>query len=96
VKRWLTRKEVLLVTDIVGSTEKAIELGDLEWRELLETHNAIIRAHVASNKGHEVRSTGDGFVIRFFDRDQAEKAARLIEEDVRRLGIHVRTNVDSP
>jgi len=32
------------MTDIVGSTEHASELGDTGWRELVELHHSTIRA----------------------------------------------------
>ena len=36
----------VLMTDIVGSTEKAAALGDSEWRMLLDRHNAIVAKRV--------------------------------------------------
>lgn len=85
---------MILTTDIVGSTEKAIELGDLEWRELLETHHAIVRKHARDQGGRVLKAAGDGFVIGFGDRIRAERCAQVIEDDVVRLGIRVRTRVD--
>jgi class 3 adenylate cyclase len=43
----------VLFTDIVSSTERAAELGDHAWRELLDAHHAVVRAHLA-------RATGAG------------------------------------
>ena len=88
------RRKVTLVTDIVASTEKAVALGDLEWRELLETHDEIVRKHLDDCGGREIKTTGDGFVVRFPNRDRAERCAALIKEDVVRLGISVRTSVE--
>ena len=36
----------VLFTDIVGSTERAAELGDRGWRELLQRHHAVIRVEL--------------------------------------------------
>src|SRR5437870_8634076 len=36
-------RSTVLFTDIVGSSERATELGDRRWRELLEAHHAAIR-----------------------------------------------------
>ncbi|MGH2397904.1 MAG: alpha/beta fold hydrolase, partial [bacterium] len=36
-----------LFTDIVGSTERAAQLGDRRWRDLLETHHALLRKELA-------------------------------------------------
>ena len=45
----------VLFTDIVGSTERAAELGDQRWRALLEEHNALVRREIARFRGHEVK-----------------------------------------
>jgi hypothetical protein len=36
----------VLFTDIVGSTERAAELGDQRWTELLADHHRIVRAEL--------------------------------------------------
>ena len=41
----------VLFTDIVGSTDKACELGDRRWTELLERHNQVLRAMLARYRG---------------------------------------------
>jgi pimeloyl-ACP methyl ester carboxylesterase len=48
----------VLFTDIVGSTEKAAELGDRGWRETVEGHHATVRAILARSTGS--RSTPQG------------------------------------
>ena len=55
----------VLLTDIVGSTEKAAALGDSRWRNLLEKHHATIRSNLARFRGHEVKTTGDGILATF-------------------------------
>jgi hypothetical protein len=50
----------VLFTDIVGSTRRAIELGDRRWRDLLDTHNSIMQADIQRFRGRVVKSTGDG------------------------------------
>ena len=52
----------VLFTDIVGSTDRAADLGDSRWRELLETHNAILRSQLDRFRGVEVNTAGDGFL----------------------------------
>ena len=51
----------VLFTDIVGSTEKATELGDRRWRELLERHHDLVRRQLARYQGRELDTAGDGF-----------------------------------
>ena len=51
----------VLFSDIVGSSEKAASLGDRAWRELLERHHELVRRQLASFRGTEVDTAGDGF-----------------------------------
>src|SRR5262249_7611996 len=41
----------VLFTDIVGSTQRAAELGDRRWRELLESHHAAVRRELDRFRG---------------------------------------------
>jgi hypothetical protein len=51
----------VLLTDIVGSTKHAEEMGDRRWRELLDAHNALFRRELTRFRGREVKTTGEGF-----------------------------------
>ena len=82
-----------LFTDIVGSTEKAVELGDGEWAELLERHNSRVRAEIARFQGQEMDTSGDGFFAVFPDPGRAIDAARRIQSELRDLGLEVRIGV---
>ncbi|MGH3019334.1 MAG: hypothetical protein ACRDNR_04125, partial [Gaiellaceae bacterium] len=55
----------LLVTDIVGSTAVAAELGDTAWRERLARHGDRVRVQLDRYRGLEVTTTGDGFLAMF-------------------------------
>jgi class 3 adenylate cyclase len=83
----------LLFTDIVGSTEHAEQLGDARWRALLDQHRAIIRREVAEREGAEVETTGDGFLARFDSPARALECARVVRDDVKRLGIEIRAGI---
>ncbi len=52
----------ILVTDIVSSSGHVDRLGDEGWRELLDRHNEVVRRGIASHRGSEVKTTGDGFL----------------------------------
>ncbi|MGH3847649.1 MAG: alpha/beta fold hydrolase, partial [Pseudonocardiaceae bacterium] len=41
----------VLFTDIVGSTQRAAQLGDNAWTELLETHDELVRGQVEGFRG---------------------------------------------
>src|SRR3972149_6395083 len=83
----------ILFTDIVGSTERAAELGDDAWRRLLGQHNALIRRRLAEHRGEEINTTGDGFVAAFDGPGRAIRAACAIRDDVRDLGLEIRAGI---
>ena len=80
----------VLFSDIVGSTARAAELGDLRWRELLAGHHARVRAQLARYRGVELDTAGDGFFARFDGPARAIRCAVAIREAVRELGLEVR------
>jgi class 3 adenylate cyclase len=55
----------LLFSDIEGSTRLNERLGDERWLDVLEEHNAIVRAALLAHHGREVKSAGDGFMLAF-------------------------------
>ena len=85
----------VLFTDIVGSTEHAVSLGDARWKQVLDRHDGAITEEVARNGGTVIKTTGDGVVATLPSADRALRAARSIHErlaasDVRvRMGVHV-------
>jgi class 3 adenylate cyclase len=83
----------VLFTDIVGSTERAAELGDSAWRSLLERHDELVNAEVVRHRGRAVKSTGDGVLATFDGPARAIGAARSIEESVRQIGIEIRAGL---
>jgi class 3 adenylate cyclase len=83
----------VLFTDIVGSTEKAAALGDQRWRDLLDNHHATIRRNLARFRGHEVKTTGDGFLATFDGPARGVRCAWAIAEEIRPLGIEVRAGL---
>ena len=83
----------VLFTDIVGSTQRAVELGDRRWRDLLEAHNEAVRAQLERFRGEEVDTAGDGFLATFDGPARAVRAACAIQESVRRLGLELRAGL---
>ena len=83
----------ILFTDIVDSTKHAARVGDAEWRLLLEEHNGIVRRELAAFRGHEVKTTGDGFLATFDVPARATLAARSTIEAIRPMGIEIRAGV---
>ena len=73
----------VLFTDVVGSTDRARELGDRRWRDLLERHNEVIRRDLERFRGVEIDTAGDGFFATFDGPARAIRCARSIVESVR-------------
>jgi class 3 adenylate cyclase len=68
----------MLFTDIVGSTERAAELGDRAWRELLERHHTLVRRELMRYRGEEKDTAGDGFFATFDGPARAIRCAQAI------------------
>jgi class 3 adenylate cyclase len=83
----------VLFTDIVGSTEKAAELGDRRWRELLERHDAAVRRQLKLHRGREVKTMGDGFLATFDGPARAIRCACALQEEIGGLGLEVRAGI---
>jgi len=83
----------LLVTDIVDSTARALELGDGAWRDLLARHNQVVRGQLDRFRGREVTTTGDGFVAIFDGAERAIHAAQGIAQAASTIGLEVRAGV---
>ena len=75
----------VMFTDIVGSTERAAELGDRRWRELLEGHDQVVRAQLERFGGREVNTTGDGFLAAFDGPARAIECAQAINDELEGL-----------
>jgi adenylate cyclase len=83
----------VLFTDIVGSTERATELGDRAWRTLLEEHNAQVRRELRRFGGRELSTAGDSFLALFERPARAIACADAIRSTVRTAGLEVRCGV---
>ncbi|MBK5232525.1 MAG: adenylate/guanylate cyclase domain-containing protein [Thermoleophilia bacterium] len=83
----------VMFTDIVGSTERAGELGDTGWRQVLERHNELTRKLVERSGGRPIKSTGDGYLATFDGPTRAVNCASDLTEAVRPLEIEIRAGI---
>jgi class 3 adenylate cyclase len=83
----------VLFTDIVDSTKRASELGDRQWRALLDRHDAAVRQQIGRFRGREVKSLGDGFLATFDGPARAVRCASAITQTLQPLGIAVRSGL---
>jgi DNA-binding beta-propeller fold protein YncE len=83
----------MLFTDIVGSSEIAVELGDRRWRHLQSLHNSLVRQALRRFGGREVDTAGDGFFATFDTPAAGVRCASAIVKDLREFGLAVRAGV---
>jgi pimeloyl-ACP methyl ester carboxylesterase/class 3 adenylate cyclase len=83
----------VMFTDLVGSTEIALRLGDQRWRDLLEAHHQAVRRELSVFRGREVDTAGDGFYATFGGPARAIHCARMIRDSVKSLGLSIRIGV---
>jgi pimeloyl-ACP methyl ester carboxylesterase len=80
----------VLFLDIASSTERAAALGDMGWRNILNSYYAIVRKELSRFRGKEINTTGDSFLATFDGPGRAIRCALAIASAVRQLGIDVR------
>jgi class 3 adenylate cyclase len=83
----------VLFTDIVGSTERAAELGDRRWRELLQVHDDLTGRLVDRWGGLLVKTTGDGILATFDGPGRAVGCAVAVRDELRGVGMRIRAGV---
>src|SRR3954466_9851707 len=77
--------KTFMFTDIVGSTNLVVALGDEAWETMLAWHNTTLREVFTAHGGEEISTTGDGFFVGFDSPEVAVAAAIAIQ---RRLAEH--------
>jgi len=83
----------VLFTDIVGSTEQAAQLGDSQWRDVLERYYGVMREELARFRGREVDTAGDGLLAVFDAPARAVRCACASCEALHSVGIEVRAGL---
>lgn len=83
----------VLITDMIGSTDLAAKLGDRRWREILDTHDEIVRTRLAAHRGRLHRATGDGILATFDGPGRAIRCAFDVRDSLRQAGVEIRTGI---
>jgi class 3 adenylate cyclase/pimeloyl-ACP methyl ester carboxylesterase len=83
----------VLFTDIVGSTQRAVELGDHAWKDLLSQHNVVVRDQLQRYRGREINTSGDGFLAVFDGPARAVRCAQGITQAAKKIGLRIRAGV---
>ena len=83
----------VMFTDIVDSTRRAAEMGDRDWRSLIERHDELMRREIERHRGRAVKTMGDGFLATFDGPARGIRCAMSAREAVRKLGIEIRAGL---
>ncbi len=83
----------ILFSDIVASTERATKLGDRAWRALLDAHDQIVRAELTRYGGHEINTTGDGFIASFESPTQAVACGQSVVRAAAQVQLPLRVGI---
>jgi class 3 adenylate cyclase len=83
----------ILIVDIVRSTEKAAQLGNRRWTQVMNHYYAAVRRELKSLRGKEVVTTGDGILATFAAPAAGIRCAAAIREAVRTLGLEIRVGL---
>ena len=85
--------KTIMFTDIVGSTERAVSMGDRRWHEVLEAHDSAVRGELERFRGDEVKTIGDGFLAAFDGPARAIRCAQAITGKAADMGLDVRAGL---
>jgi class 3 adenylate cyclase len=80
----------VLFVDVAGSTERASEIGDRRWHELLGRFEDTVRRSLVTHRGELVSRAGDGILATFDGPARAVRCAGDIRDTIRRAGLDVR------
>jgi class 3 adenylate cyclase len=83
----------VLFTDVVSSTPQVAQMGDRRWRNLLATHDALVRSELDRFRGRAVKSMGDGVLATFDGPARAIRCACAIRDTLGALGLQIRAGL---
>ncbi len=83
----------ILFTDIVGSTERAADIGDDAWTTTLEAHARIVERHVTAARGNVIKYLGDGTLATFDGPARAINCACALRDALHEIGITIRAGL---
>jgi class 3 adenylate cyclase len=87
------RVVTMMFSDVVGSTERAVAVGDRRWHHLLEAHRGEVRRLLARYGGTEIDTAGDGFLVAFESPTAAIRCALDVSVASSTAGLEVRVGL---
>jgi pimeloyl-ACP methyl ester carboxylesterase len=85
--------KTVMFSDVVDSTKRAVELGDRAWGEQLVQFHDTVRTNLATWRGEEIDTAGDGFFAAFDGPARAVRCACAVRDALARRGIPVRVGL---
>lgn len=83
----------ILFTDIVDSTRRARQMGDSQWRQVLDAHDAAAREEIERFRGRLIERTGDGILASFDGPARAIHCSQRLNLRASTLGLAIRAGV---
>ena len=87
------RMSTVMFVDIVGSTEHAARLGDIQWNRVIDQYCAIVRDELKRFHGREINNAGDDFFILFGEPGYAIRCACAIRASLLKLDLQIRGGI---
>lgn len=87
--------KTILFTDVESSTQLTETLGDEAARDLLRSHEAVVREALRAHGGTEIKTIGDGFMVSFPSATRAIECAIAIQRalELRKGDLPVRIRI---
>ena len=85
--------QTVLFTDIVGSTQRARQLGDRRWRQVLTVHDELASRVVEEFRGRLVETIGDGILATFDGPGRAIRCAAALRDELAGIGLQIRAGL---
>jgi class 3 adenylate cyclase len=83
----------VLFTDLVESTRRAADLGDAQWRDLLDIHDRTVEQCIRHHGGRVVKYTGDGVLALMPSATSALEAVASMREHLATQGLRIRAGI---
>jgi class 3 adenylate cyclase/tetratricopeptide (TPR) repeat protein len=76
----MAQTATILVTDLVGSTETRVRLGEDHAEDLRRAHDALLVGQAAAHGGNVIKGLGDGVLVAFAGAAEALSAAVAMQQ----------------
>jgi len=83
----------VVLTDVVGSTERAREMGDSRWKQLLARHDRLAEQLARRFRGAVVKHIGGGQLAVFDSPREAIRVASTFRAELRGLDLVIRAGI---